>query len=234
MTDPNTAAAPAPGAAPAAPTSVTIAPNSEMTFPTASPEGKAYTAKEQFQQRLKSPTWCKDALTAGTPAAADKYRLELAMAQEQARMMGEDFTLPDATPDADVTPPEAFQFPYGDSPPATPQDNQLDSDMRGWLSASGLDRDAGSRLAESVGKLAAKKWTDDALDAHIESGRAALKSVWRENYKANVELLDRLLGDIEKTAPGLNEFLDARPFVLTDPMVAQTLLNLAWRRYGVA
>ena len=149
--------------------------------------------------------------------------------------MGEAFEAPDeATLVADLTPPEAFRFPYADSPPVTPEDKQLDSDMRSWLSASGLDRDAGSRLAESVGKLASREWTDDALDAHIESGRAALKSVWRENYKKNVELLDRLLGDIEETAPGLNEFSDARPFVLTDPMTAQRLLELAWRRYGVA
>ena len=224
MTDPNTTA---PDTAPA---TVTIPAGSQsMEFATADPmTGKAYTAKEQFQQRLQNKQWVADATAAGTPAAAELARLNLAMAQEEAARMGEAFEAPDeATLVADLTPPEAFRFPYADSPPVTPEDKQLDSDMRSWLSASGLDRDAGSRLAESVGKLASREWTDDALDAHIELGRAALKSVWRENYKQNVELLDRLLGDIEETAPGLNEFLDARPLALTDSMTAQRLLELA-------
>lgn len=213
------------------PPPVTIAAGTEaMTFPTAAPDGRAFTAKESFQLRLQNPQWVKDASTPGTPAFADREALVLRMA-EQDPMSGN--AAAPAEPSAEaLTPPERFVFQYGSAPPSTPEQQALDGALRGWLSHAGFDANGGTQLAERVAGLASQEWTAESIQAHAEKGREALRRAWGDRFEANVAALDRLLEDTDKAAPGLFDFLESAPFLLTDPMVAGTLLDRALRRYG--
>jgi len=132
---------------------------------------------------------------------------------------------------AGLTRPEDFRFPYTEPLPAEAQ--EIDTATRGWLSSAGFDAATGSHLAEMVDKLAtSREWTEEAVDAHIEHGLATLRKVWGASFERNVQLIDRLVGDVEKARAGLNDFLATFPYVLTEPLVAQTLLNAAHARYG--
>lgn len=137
---------------------------------------------------------------------------------------------PTPEPGAD---PHRFRFPYDDGEPLDADAQALDQAARSWMSAAGFDEDTGSHLAEHVDKLArtASEWTEEDYTAHIERGRAALRKAWGAEFDANVELMDRLLDEVEATRPGLAKFLADTPWLLADPIVAGTILNQAQNRY---
>ena len=219
------------------PVSVSIGRSDEMTFATVNPEtGRSYTAKEQFELRLRSPTWVKDASVQGTPAFADRERLVYAMAADEARRRGEDFADPHDKPAPDepepLEAPEAFRLPYGeDGAPKTPEEHQLDTAIRGWLSVGGFTRDSGTHLAEVVNNLLlSRDWNDEEVAQHQETSSAALRQVWGADFAKNVDLIGDLVEEVEAKQPGLIAFLEFAPFILREPLVAQHLLNVAQRR----
>lgn len=249
-------------AAAPAPTVTIPAGTVAMEFATTNPTtGQPLTAHEQFQQRLQNKTWVADASQPGTPANAEFTRLQRQMAvaasgdlggstvnaealaaelrgyglsptrvAEEMRRLGVD---PGEIPGAGRTAPESFRFPYP-APLTKPEELAADQSARNWLSHAGFDADTGSNFAEAINKLASRNWDEATLKQHIDKGRAALRSVWGAEFEGNVALLDRFIGDVEAKSPGLKDFLDDKPYVLAEPVLAHQLLGMARRRFGGA
>ena len=234
----------------ATPSPVTIEAGTQaMTFATHDVHsGQPLTAKEQHQARLANPQWVKDASVPGTPAYADRERLVMAMFADELRASGatpEEIAaelrahgadpaqvpakLQAAAAPAEVPP---YYIPGG-SDPLTPEAAEFDTNARGWLASAGFDAGGGNHLIERIMQLGrtATDWTDAQLEQHVEKGRAALRQVWGAHFDENVGLLDQLLEDVEKSQPGVIDFLDAYPWLINDPLVAQSLLSRAMSRY---
>lgn len=129
------------------------------------------------------------------------------------------------------TPPHEYRFNYTEDL-TDPEQKQIDATLRGWLSSAGFSADAGSHLAERVDKLVvSREWDEASIEQHVERGRGQLREAWGAQFESNVQLLGRLIDDVEKVQPGINEFLHDMPHLLTDPIVAQHLLQIAQRRY---
>lgn len=234
----------------APPATVTIEAGTQaMTFSTHDVHsGQPLTAAQQHQARLANPQWVKDAGIPGTPAYADRERLVMAMFADDLRASGatpEEIaaelrahgadpaqvptTLQAAAPPAEVP---QYYIP-GSGEQMTPEAAEFVDNARGWLASAGFDAGGGNHLIQRIDELArvAAGWTDEQFEQHVEKGRASLRQVWSERFDENVDLIDQLLDDVEKSQPGVIEFLNRVPWLVNDPIVAQSLLSRAMSRY---
>ncbi len=217
-----------------APPAVTVEPSTTMTFPTESADGKTYTAKEQFQQRLKSPTWVKDASTPGTPAHADLRRLQVAMAVQEANIYGA-VDEPAAGAATSINATEVV-VPWGNLPPDLSEEDraglqEVDATVREWgmaLEAPAKDVNA---LVEAVNDAMLKLPNDpDGIEASREAGLAKVRAAWGADFQKNFDAACRVIDDLYAKHPNAANFVQANRHAILQPMVMGNLLQIARHR----
>jgi hypothetical protein len=164
--------------------------------PTADPAGNPLSARDQFRELMRNPSFVRDALTPHTPANALKRELD-------ARMVAE--VEPAAAGEID---PRQYRLPYPADWEPTPEAAQFDTQARGWLAAAGLDANTGSSLALQLVQQA-EYWRahPDQWDTSADEGRKVLEGIFGKEADAVIKTADGFVRKIEAKAPGLQRWL---------------------------
>lgn len=192
--------------------------------PSVGPDGAPLSMREQFEALKANPAFVAEALIPHTPAAAwvAKMNAEAAGLDPLAPPVG-------PGPSAPATPPEAFTIPYPHGSDGSPEHAAADGIVRGWLVASGVDRETGNSLASlAVERIAHWEGVADRSNAAAEA-EAVLRDVYREDYEPRIEAAQRYVVHIESKSPGFGEFLN-RTGLANDATFIHRMATLAMQR----
>lgn len=214
-----------------APPTVTVEPNTSMTFATESPDGTPFTPKEQFAQRLKSPIWVRDASTPGTPAHADLKRLQVAMAEHEAGV----YAAIDEPAATSINATDVV-VPWGELPSDLSEDERadvqaVDTAVREWgVSLAAPKRNVDALFAAVNDAMLAGPDDPDDQRAWGDSGLEKVRAAWGADFQKNFDGVCRVIDDLRAKHPNAANFVQANRHVIRQPMVMGLLREIARHR----
>lgn len=185
---------------------------------TVRPDGSRLTTREQFEVLSQNPQFREQALTPGTPARAWIDRMDAeAAGVEPAPSVG---VAPPEPPR-----PEEFTIPYPHGMEDSPERATADGIVRGWLVASGVDREKGNSLAAlAAERIAHWEGVPDRSNAAAEAERV-LRDVYRDQYEPRIDVAQRYVAHINREKPGYSAFL-VHTGLANDVMFIHEMANL--------
>jgi hypothetical protein len=125
-------------------------------------------------------------------------------------------------------------YPPGQAPPVLPKEvAALDTNVRGWLAGAEFPRDHGNSLVSAVSKVLERThaMNADQLDQYGADEYVKLQRVYGEALEEKLSAAGRMIEALEKTRPGLKQFLKTRG-VGDSALVASAIIQQAERYWA--
>jgi hypothetical protein len=101
----------------------------------------------------------------------------------------------------------------GQEPPVMPKEVQaFDANARGWMAGAEFPRDHGNALVSAVSKVIERThvMTADQIDQYGGDEYVKLQRVYGEDLEEKLSAAGHMIQELEKTRPGLKQFLNTR------------------------